>query len=175
MRALKFYKDKGLVLEEIPTPELKDGEALIKVKACSICGSDLRTIKGLKQVKKDGVILGHEVCGEVIDSRHPDVMIGSNVAVYPSLFCGKCSPCKKGYYNLCDNKLSLGNALDGGFAEYMVVPKGIIDVGGLVKVEALSHIACLTEPLACVIHSIETLLSLGNAENALILGAGPLG
>lgn len=174
MKALKFFKNRGLILEEVPVPALEDGEALIKVLACSICGSDIRVLKGEKKTKKDGVTLGHEIAGVVERSNNPKIKKGTKVTVFPSIFCRRCRACLSGRTNLCPNKLSFGNALNGGFAQYMVVPKEIVENNGLVEINLPLHIGCLVEPLSCVLNSYEA-LGLSKGSSLLILGAGPLG
>ncbi len=172
MKSLKFYAEKGLVLEKVPKPTCEEGDVLVRVLAASICGSDLRVIKGKKRIKRDGVTLGHEIFGVVAESRNPHVKEGSFVTLFPSIFCGKCENCSRGSHNLCKNKLSFGSAIDGGFAEYLLVPRKLIELNGVAEVEG-DKVFCLSEPFACVLHSFETL---GVEEGKLlIVGAGSLG
>ena len=174
MKALRFFKGQGLILTDSPVPEVKEGEVLLKVLACSICGSDVRVLKGEKEPKRDGVTLGHEISGVVAKSRNPMCKEDELVAVFPSIFCRKCGPCLSGRTNLCRNKLTFGSSLDGGFAQYMLIPERLVEQGGLVPVRVDPHIACLIEPLSCVLNSFEA-LNPPEGTSMLIIGAGPLG
>ena len=174
MKALKFFKKKGLVLTDIPIPEIREGEVLIKVTACSICGSDARILKGEKEVP-DGVTLGHEISGKVVLSKNPSLKEDDEVAIFPSIFCMNCESCKSGLFNLCLNKKSLGYALDGGFAEFVRIPEKLIEEGAVlkIKVKDLTH-ASLCEPLACVFNSFD-IMELDATKSLLTIGADPMG
>ncbi len=172
MKALCYSKKRGLHLAEKEIPSPKKGEVLLKVLACTICGSDLRVVRGEKEVKRDGVTLGHEIWGKVVESRNSALKEGEQLSLFPSIFCKRCEPCLKGAVNLCKNKLSFGSALDGGFAEYLLIPEELLNIGGFVKTKREGLANCLIEPLGCVIRSLEILQP---RDNLLILGAGPLG
>ncbi len=174
MKALCFFKDRGLKLCSKPVPKIQNGEALVKVKGCTICGSDLRVLRGEKEVKRDGIVLGHEIWGEVVESKSPALKEGRCVSLYPSLFCGRCPMCLKGLHHLCSNKCSYGSCMDGGFAEYVKVPASVIEAGGFYETEHHSLVNCLIEPLGCVLHSFKV-MEVSPSDRVLILGGGPLG
>ncbi|NPA15133.1 MAG: alcohol dehydrogenase catalytic domain-containing protein [Deferribacteres bacterium] len=174
MKALKFFKDKGLILTEVPVPPLEEGEVLVRVKACSICGSDARILKGEKSVP-DGVTLGHEIGGVIHKSRNPSLKEGEKVTVFPSIFCKKCENCERGFFNLCTNKKTLGYALDGGFAEFVRIPKELVELGAVVKTDIEDFaVSSIVEPLGCVLNSFGV-MGLQPDSSLLIIGGGPLG
>ncbi len=174
MKALKFFREKGLILVDIPKPSIKEGEVLVKVESCAICGSDARILKGEKEVK-EGITLGHEISGVIAESLHPEYKPKEKVVIFPSIFCKECESCKAGFYNLCLNKRSLGYMLDGGFAEFVKIPKELVQLKALIKTSISEPtIACLTEPFACVINSFK-IMSIQKNQTLLIIGAGPLG
>ncbi len=174
MRALVFVRGEGLFLRDVPVPEAGEGDVLLKVLYCTVCGSDLRVLRGEKLPKRRSVVLGHEVWGEVVESKNPLLPAGLRVSLFPSVVCGACGMCLSGRENLCENKLSFGSALDGGFAEYLRVPRGIVDAGGFFASGVDGPVNCLLEPLGCVIRSFDA-LGVKRGDRLLIVGAGPLG
>jgi len=177
MKALQYSKSTGLQLKEVSKPILGPSEVLIKVKAAAICGSDLRILKGEKRAS-DRVILGHEVVGviEEVGSEIEDYLPGECVVVFPSIFCGKCTYCKNGLTNICEVKVSIGYQIDGGFAQYLKIPKELVRKGALVKLsrDIESPAYALVEPFACVIRSCEEVGAQAQGRY-LIIGAGPMG
>jgi len=104
-------------------PEINENELLIKVKACNICGTDIKILKyGYHKIKEGEYrILGHEVAGEVIKKGEnvSTFNLGDRVAIAPNIGCGHCYLCAAGYNNLCNDYEAFGVSIDGGFAEYM--------------------------------------------------------
>jgi len=161
-------------------PEINENELLIKVKACNICGTDIKILKyGYHKIKEgEHRILGHEVVGEVI-KKGGNVSIfnlGDRVAVAPNIGCGHCYLCAAGYNNLCNNVKVFGISIDGGFAEYMKIPCKAIVSGNLIKIpENLSFFeASISEPFSCVYNAYESLKT-SPSDNVLIIGAGAMG
>lgn len=134
-------------------PELKENDVLIRVSTATICGTDIKIINGDYDTKPP-VVLGHEFAGYVEEygSGVSTVKKGDLVTIEPHLFCGLCRYCLNGREHLCFDKKGFGVALDGGFAQFCVVPestvyklpKGISD-----------SVAVLTENIGCCIHGIE--------------------
>ena len=127
MKAI-VYEGKGqIVVKDLKRPEIKSGEALLKVKAAAICGTDIRIIHHGHHLIPEGTsrVLGHEVSGviEQVASKGPHLIPGMSVAVAPNIHCGTCSHCVGGYTYLCENYIAFGIGIDGGFAEYMVLPE----------------------------------------------------
>lgn len=178
MKAAVVYGKDDIRIEEYPTPHAGQGEIVVKIKASGICATDVKTLLGQGLPKNLPTILGHEVVGEVFEIG-PDVKgfsIKDRVAVYPIAVCGECYFCKNGKHNLCMKEFGLGHGIDGGFAEYVKLPKQIIDIGGVVKIpESLSYEkAVLSEPLSCGIAALRT-NKVKKGDRVLIIGAGPMG
>ncbi len=127
MRAARFYgAKKPLVIEEIERPTPKEGEVLVRVFACGICGTDVHiAVEGLFPTFFTPITLGHEGAG-VVDELGEGVSVlkvGDRVGIYPGIPCGECSLCLSGKDYLCPKNKILGIFQDGCFAEYVVVPE----------------------------------------------------
>ena len=105
-----------------------------------------------------------------------DYQPGDRVAVYPIAVCGKCYYCRQGRHNLCEHEFGLAHGIEGGFAEYVRLPKEIVNIGGVVKLpdDVPFDKAVLSEPLSCAMASLTT-CKVGPDQVVLILGAGPMG
>jgi len=174
MKAVVCRGDNTLTLEDIPKPKTKPGHVLVNVKACAICGTDASIFAGKgPSWTKYPIVPGHELSGvveEVADSTSR-FEPGCAVAVDNYLRCGGCWYCKNGYYFLCDYHTEIGMTIDGGFAEYCLVPET-----NLVKVpDGLSVVtAVLTEPTATALRACrEANIKFGHS--VVVLGCGPLG
>ncbi|MCC6804191.1 MAG: alcohol dehydrogenase catalytic domain-containing protein [Anaerolineae bacterium] len=144
------------------------------MKACGICGTDVKTYVRGHPLIPPGSVLGHEVTGVVIESLHPDFAIGDRVVAAPYAPCLSCEMCRRGHFSLCEN-LFESSMEPGGFAETIRVPKRIADQALLKLPDHLDFItASLTEPLACCFHGLEA-LDLQAGQSLLIIGDGPMG
>ncbi|WP_420111812.1 zinc-binding dehydrogenase [Pseudactinotalea sp.] len=178
MRAAVLRSPGDLSIVEVPTPEIGDGEILVKVAATTLCGSDVRIYLGQKTggVRWPAVI-GHEFSGIVaaVGDGAPD-LLGRTVSVIPWIACGACPSCVAGRRNLCDDLRVLGYGEHGSLAEYVRVPADAVESGCVVPVEAdvpATHLA-LAEPLACALHGHRRSdIRLG--QSVLIVGGGPIG
>ncbi len=178
MLAYVYEGDGRLVLKNMPEPVAKRNSAVIKVNACSICGTDFRTyIYGSKKIVP-GTIIGHEVCGIVVDAGNgvAGLYPGDRVAVAPAIGCGKCYSCIDGHPNMCDALKSIGFQYQGGFAEYMEIPEQALIMGNVNKLGNLieDEEAALAEPIACVVNSHEY-LKIKEGDNVTIFGSGFIG
>jgi L-iditol 2-dehydrogenase len=178
MKAAVFYAPNDLRVESIPTPGISEDELLIKVAACAVCGSDVRTFRfGASNITKP-VTMGHEITGTItrVGTRLNGFSAGQRVAVAPAVPCGECHYCQRGIQTMCDNLRSIGYQYDGGFAEYMVVPHMAIKAGCVnpIPAELSFEQATLAEPLACAINAQE-LLAVQVEDVVAIFGSGPLG
>ncbi len=160
----------GLKLKERQRPSPGEGEVLLEVAFCGICGSDVHSIEvGLYE---DGLVPGHEFSGVVVELGPgvEDFAIGDRVVVDPVVGCGQCRFCREGRPQLCDSLETLGITSDGGMAEYAVVP-----ASSLYKLDSISlKEAALLEPLSVAVHAAER-AELADGEKVLIIGGGTVG
>ena len=178
MKAAVYRGKEKLLVEEVENPTLGDGEVLVKVDACAVCGTDLRTYRhGDKKIKPPR-ILGHEFCGSIVESGAPDsnVSVGDRVVMYIVLPCGECRYCKMGRSNLCVSRTTMSYHHDGAFAPYVKIPAKAVKKGQLFKVETdiPSDQMGLAEPLGCVINA-HGKLDIGVYDTVAVIGAGPIG
>ncbi|KAG1474051.1 hypothetical protein G6F56_000590 [Rhizopus delemar] len=155
-------------------PVLKPGEVLVRVAASGICGTDLHICKGETPQAAKKVVIGHEFCGYVEDI-HPEtlsmVKVGDLVAIDPNMPCNQCTFCRNKKYHLCVNLFCIGVTVDGGMSQYVSVPaRAAITVPSHVTPE----VACLSEPLSCVVHAVDK-GHVKTGDSVLVIGAGPIG
>jgi L-iditol 2-dehydrogenase len=180
MKSAFYYGINDIRIEEIDKPAIDENEMLIKVKACAVCGTDLRIYKfgHFKIPQGTKRVLGHEVAGEIVElgSKVKGYTVGMRVAVPPNVGCGTCPMCIQGYNQMCPEYEAFGISLDGGFQEYMKVPAFAIQSGNVVKLpEGVSYEeAAIAEPLSCCYNSYKA-LGTKPGDNVLIVGAGPIG
>ena len=174
MKAAVFEETGKLSVQDKPIPTLDSGDVLIKVELCGICTSDLAALNGDITDYSPPVVMGHELAGVVVESRHPDVKVGEKVTVNPMLSCGSCEYCRADLDKYCSNIEGVGHDIDGGYAEYLRMPKHGVDTGKLISVpDTISPEELIfLEPLGCCINAMrETIFG----KNVAILGAGPIG
>lgn len=180
MKAAYVIGPMQIELRESPIPEVPADGVLVSVKACGICGSDLRRWREGAHAESDLLIAGHEISGIVtaVGNRVKDYCVGDRLAIAPDVHCGKCYYCQHGLYNLCNHLHLIGitPGYNGGFAEYMVLSAEVLR-GGIVHQipERLSFMqAALAEPLSSVLAShAEADTTLGDV--VVVMGAGPIG
>ncbi len=180
MKAI-VYQGNGLIkVEDRDIPKIGAYEALMRVRAAAICGTDLRIISSGHQKIKQGekIILSHEMSGDIVDigSKVKNIKKGMRVSMAPVTGCGLCDHCIVGNYVLCKDYRSLGVNYDGGLAEYMRIPPEYIFRGNyFILPENLSYEeAALAEPLATVINGASA-CNLKAGDIVLIVGSGPIG
>ncbi len=179
MLAYIYQKDKTLDLKDIPKPDMKGEGALLKVMACSICGTDIRTYKSGSTKIDEGRIIGHEIVGEITDLSEDfsgEFRVGDIVAVAPAIGCGSCYSCKKGKTNMCEDLKTIGFQYDGGFAEYMIIPRQAFKMGNVYRLPEVENVSAFTlsEPLACAINA-QSYLQIKPGEDVVIFGSGIIG
>lgn len=177
MRAAVIKRPGVIEVEEVPEPAPGEGEVLLKVEASALCGTDKRVLSGEKHV--DVAIVGHEVAGSVADVGPgvEGVAAGERYAVQTVIGCGRCPMCAIHRENLCEKGFdAIGYQYDGGFADYMVMPKVAVDQGCLIPIpdDMAPEIGTLIEPLSCCINGMEY-IPLEGAGHVVILGAGVIG
>ena len=170
MRAL----NEPLRIEEVPTPEPGPGEVCVRIQASGLCSSDLHYMKGDSPVGKMPIILGHEMAG-VVCGTGPGAAArkeGDRVAVHYLVTCGECDLCKSGNENFCASGQMLGKTIDGGFAQFVVIPEAnAIPVPDDVPIE---HAAVACDAIATPYHAVK-LARVAEGDTALIIGLGGLG
>jgi threonine dehydrogenase-like Zn-dependent dehydrogenase len=172
MKALVYTAPRKLEYQDWPDPELGPGDALVRIHAAAVCGSDLHGWLGHSRGRVPPLVLGHELAGEVVEVRSSQAAIapGTRVTVYPILGCGHCAYCSSGRDYLCPRWRLLGLHVAGGFAEYLKVP--IANLDALPAEVDFIH-GALVEPLACGLHMAGLV---GQERGPLaILGAGSVG
>ncbi|HOR86070.1 MAG TPA: alcohol dehydrogenase catalytic domain-containing protein [Bacillota bacterium] len=165
---------KETQVREIPMPEIKKDEVLLRVKTVGICGSDLHVFLGTHAFRKPPVILGHEVAGEVfkIGENVKKFKVGDRVTLNPSVMCYSCKQCKNGLINLCEHRRVPGTASwIGTFAEYFPAPESVVYP---ISSGITYPVATLTEPLAVAMHVLRQVKSTGRKSLAII-GCGTIG
>jgi L-iditol 2-dehydrogenase len=171
MKVSMWYSNSDIRIEEVPTPSPGQGEMLVKVISCGICGSDI--VEWYRSPRAP-LIQGHEVGVEVVEigegvSKYKK---GDRLFIAPKIPCLKCSYCLKGHYPQCN---VVKDRLPGGFAEYILVPKELVANGCYLLPDNVSYDqATFIEPLACVVRS-QRLASLEAGQTVLVLGSGMSG
>jgi L-iditol 2-dehydrogenase len=175
-----MYDVDDVRVTQLPTPSIAENEILLRVKRAGICGTDLRMIRnGYAGISpRTPRTLGHEMAGVIaeIGSRVTGYSVGERVAVAPNIGCGVCDECVKGDCHLCPGYKALGVQLDGGFAEYAVIPEAAVRSGNIARLpdEVTFDQAALIEPLSCVYNGLlQCPVRLG--DDVLIIGAGTIG
>ena len=150
MKAIKLAEPWKVSCVDIEKPVPKPGEALIKVVAAGICGSDIGAFRGTNGLVSYPRVIGHELAG-IVESIPENNKVGDRVVVDPYLYCGHCYPCRIGRTNCCTDLKVLGVHVDGGMAEYYCHPADM-----LIKIpEGMSwEQAAMAEPLTISLHGI---------------------
>jgi L-iditol 2-dehydrogenase len=180
MKAVVYPQPNLIEIQEVPTPEPKAGQALVKIKSTTICGTDLKVLAGTFPGVKYPHIPGHEWAGEVV-AVAPDVTEfapGDRVAAEPHVGCGRCIPCMNGLYNLCEQygavekgHAHIGFTVPGGLAQYCSV-----------SVKALHKLAdnlsydqgAFCESVGVALYSIER-ATVEPGDSVVIYGPGAIG
>src|SRR5580692_5495098 len=173
MKALYYPAWGKLEVRDVPIPTLVDGEVLLCVSNCGICGSELETFRDASIRRMPPLIMGHEFCGQVeeVHGAQVDRLKGRRVIAHALVHCGECSACLRGDTNLCLRRQVLGMDRPGAFAEYVAVPERVL----IPWPEDLpAATAVFTEPLA---NGINAMRQGPNARKSrvAIIGAGPIG
>ena len=179
MKAVVVRAPMDFKVEEVPVPVVPEKGLLLKVLACGLCGSDLRTLRmGHRNVNFPWII-GHETCGEVVEKGSEysgDLKGGDILAVGPLAYCGTCEFCKDGEYELCENQKEIGQHWTGGFAQYMALPEECLTLGNIQKVPDGTdpELAALAEPVSSCVNAQEK-ADIKSGETVVIIGTGPIG
>ena len=179
MKAALLYGKEDIRLEQASLPEMESEGLLIRVLTCGICGSDIRMfINGPTARYINPVILGHEICGEVVEVGPgiTDYRAGDLVGIAPIIPCMHCHACSHGQDNICATAKVIGCNVHGAMGEFMYIPSQMVQVGGAVKLPAgASHReAALAELVGCVRHGLRQ-VGIEASDQVLVIGGGPIG
>lgn len=178
MKAAIYKGTELLEIEEMEIPKLEPGSILLKVKACAICGGDLRTYRHGHAAIKPPIVLGHEIAGEIVEVADDVASFqpGERVIVAPAIGCATCSYCSSGWQNMCYTRTTIAHHYHGGFAEYVLIPAGAVRAGNINRIpDEVTYLeASLAEPLACVLNAQEV-MNIGLGDSVAVIGAGPIG
>lgn len=172
MKAALFTSAGILTVGEHPLRAITADDVIIRVDACGVCGTDVHIVKKESR-STPPVVLGHEFSGVVTEtgSAVQGFSIGDRVAVDPNICCGICYFCRRGEVHLCSSLRALGVDIDGGMAEFCVVP---VQQLYLLPPEFPAHAAPFIEPVSCVLHGIDR-ARISTGDTVVILGGGTIG
>ena len=175
MKALQLKDVEKLEYCDLPKPEPKPDEILVKVAACGVCGTDLHLFHGEEGAgsKVMPLVMGHEFSGVVVAAGNQvkTLKVGDRVTVDPNVYCNECFQCRRGKGHFCEHAEAYGVSMFGGFAEYCAVkeraayrlPDGL-DL----------HHAALVEPVACCLHGIDR-ANIRPGDTVAVIGCGSIG
>lgn len=178
MKALVLEEYNKFVLKEVEKPRIQPDEVLVRIQACSICGSDVHGMDGSTGRRIPPVIMGHEAAGiiEQVGQNVEGWKEGDRVTFDSTLYCGECEFCKRGEVNLCDNRRVFGVScgeyrFNGAFAEYAAVNQRI-----LYKLpEEVSFLqAAMIEPLSIAVHAVRV-SNIAQDQDVAVVGTGMIG
>jgi L-iditol 2-dehydrogenase len=179
MKSIVYHAPGDIRVEDLPMPSCGDEELLVKVDACAVCGTDLKTQKHGNPRIKAPLTMGHEFTGlvqEVGSQAVGGLAVGDRIVMATSVSCGECFYCQRKWPNLCVDVAPMGFSYPGGMAEYVVIPARALKNGHVIKTPpdlAAEH-AALSEPVSCAVNSLGQ-CDLQPGDTVLVLGAGPMG
>jgi D-arabinitol dehydrogenase (NADP+) len=171
MKAIQIKSPGHVVLVDQNILKPKANEVLIKIMASGICGTDIHIFNG-DYLSNYPIVPGHEFSG-IIEHVGKDVIrfqVGDRVAVEPNISCDNCYYCLNNHQNFCENWQAIGVTLQGGMAQYIIVPEKVTFHINDLPFES----GAFMEPLSCVLHGIER-INIRISNRVAILGAGPIG
>lgn len=169
---------RDVVVERMEEPPpVGPGELRVRVEACAICGTDIKSFhKGNPRIRPPQT-MGHEFVGtvEAAGEGAAGPRAGARVVMATTIGCGECRYCRAGRSNLCRKAEAMGFHHPGAMAPWVVIPERAVRLGHLVEVGALeASVAALAEPLSCVVNGLAR-LPWEEIRTVLVLGLGPLG
>ena len=178
MQAAVYEGIDKMTVKTVNIPEVDDNSALMRVKACAVCGSDIRIFHSGNSRVTPPSILGHEISGEIVKAGKnvTKLKAGDRVAIGADVPCGECFFCKAGIGNNCQINYAMGYQFAGGFAEYMLLNQTVVNYGPVTKLPGNVSFdeGALAEPLACVLNALE-LTPVKLNDVVVLIGAGPIG
>lgn len=178
MKALLLTAPSHLELVDFPDPVPGDGDVVVRVRACGICGSDIHGWDGSTGRRRPPLIMGHEASGEVVATgpRVTAFRAGDRVTFDSTIYCGECRFCRSGAVNLCENRRVVGVSpaeykQHGAFAEKVVVPERIL----YRLPDALPFDqAAMVEPVSIAVHAVKR-TAIAPGSTTVVIGSGMIG
>jgi len=172
MRQIQLQKPGQFIDRQVPRPNAFAGEALVRICAVGICGSDFHAFAGSHPAYTYPRVLGHELSGIVVEvpPNEKGIQVGDSCAIEPYLSCGECPSCVAGRNNCCERLRVLGIHVDGGMQGALSVPLSLLHKSDRLSLEQLA----LIETLGVGAHAVER-SHLSEGESALVIGLGPIG
>ncbi len=178
MQVFRYHAPGDVALEEAPEPTPGPGEIKLRVRATSMCGTDVKISTAGHQRMEPDRVMGHEIAGEIAEVGEGVTgwSVGDRVQVIAAIPCGECDWCRAGIETICPNQLSMGYQFDGGFAPYLIVPPQVLKVDGLNRIpDGVGFAeASVAEPFACAINAQE-LVDTHFGDTVVVVGSGPIG
>jgi L-iditol 2-dehydrogenase len=170
MKIAVYHNNTDIRIRDVSIPKIQEGEILVKVMASGICGTD---VMEWYRKKKAPCVLGHEIAGEVVESKSERFKVGDRVFVCHHVPCDDCKHCHEGNHTACQT-LHNGNFDPGGFSEFVRIPKinvakGTFLLGGLSYEEGT-----IIEPFACCVRA-QRVIGIKPQHTVLIMGSGVSG
>ena len=178
MRAVVYRGPGQVQLETVPVPSAGGDELRVRVDACAVCGTDLKSfLHGNPKIAPPRII-GHEFTGlvETVGGNVEGFAVGDRIVMATSVSCGQCPYCQRGWTNLCADMVAMGFGYEGGMAELMAIPERAIRNGHVIKVPegVRPEHAALAEPLSCCVNAAGN-CDLQPGATVVVVGAGPMG
>ncbi len=167
-----------ITVQDTSEPDCGENEAILKVNACAVCGSDIRIFHYGNERVKPPTVIGHEIAGEIVrvGKAVKSVKEGDRVALGADVPCGTCYWCTNGMGTNCRINYAIGYQCPGGFQERMVLNETTLKYGPVTPMPAGLRFAeaAIAEPLACAVNGLE-LAQFGMGKSICIIGLGPIG
>ena len=172
MKAISISKPFEIGIREIDPPAVREGEALLRVLYCGICGADVASFTGNQPFTTYPRIPGHEFSAQIVSVPENDrgLKAGDVVTCNPYFNCGSCYACRKGLVNACTDNRTMGVQRDGAFCEYIAMPVSRIIPGKGLNARQMA----LIEPFAISQHALSR-CEVKKGDRLLVVGAGPIG
>uniref|UniRef100_UPI00359C4D77 alcohol dehydrogenase catalytic domain-containing protein n=1 Tax=Faecalicatena contorta TaxID=39482 RepID=UPI00359C4D77 len=178
MKAAFYLGNEQMAVREAPRPETDADSVLVRVRSCAVCGSDIRIFHSGNNRVTPPQILGHEIAGDVVEAgaNVTRVKVQDRVAIGADVPCGECSFCESGIGNNCQINYAMGYQFAGGFAEYVLLNKTVMNYGPvhLLPDHVTYEEGSLAEPLGCVLNALD-LAPVRLNDVVCVIGAGPIG
>lgn len=168
MKALVYTGTMQSEIRDVAAPQAGEGEALVGLAFCGLCGSDMHAWHGHDGRRIPPLVLGHEAVGMALNGHHQ----GKRVAINPLMSCKTCDFCRNGNEHLCQSRELIGMRVPGAFAEQVVIDESNLYLLGD---DIPYHVAALAEPLACAVHAVRLGDIADTGREVIILGGGAIG